>query len=232
MNDESARIIWPPGNPDNTGLSCSEVAERAVEGYFSNCTILHSVSDGVCQCGEELPPFSCPLCGNDSEGDGTIVLPEPNRVVAGKTCQQWQDFATNDASTVDCTHYQTIVGAYCGCDISQPNYFDGYCRLCKDKLLPDFDEKVTYQSGKQKYCVEVEVKLNTHPDDHDCEQFQDSHEKACGCDTSGDLPTLGPTKSNEGESSASNHRRGTATVMFGLCFHLIIVTMGIMTFFV
>ena len=197
MNDESARIIWPPNNPDNTGLRCSEVAEKAVEGFFSNCTVLHSYSDVICSCGDEEPPFTCPLCDSNNQ------LPEPKRVVAGKSCEQWQQDASDETkvSSVDCTHYQTILGAYCGCDISEPNYFDGYCRLCGDTLLPDFSQKVTYQSGRQAYCVEVEVKLNTNPDQYNCESYQGTHEKACGCTNIVELPTLRP--SSRDESSAT-----------------------------
>lgn len=229
MNDESARIIWPPGNPDNTGLRCSEAATKAGEGFFSNCSVLHSYSDVICSCGEEEPPFTCPLCGGGGGGTSNTtndLLPEPNRVVAGKTCQQWEEYASTSAFSVDCIHYQTLLGAYCGCDISSPNYFEGYCRLCEDRLLPDMSEKVTYQSGKQAYCVEVEINLNTHPDQYNCESYQDTHEKACGCDSNDvEFPTLRPSSNNESSASSMSLLSRFVGIQY-----LVFLTLGILTY--
>jgi len=188
MNDETARVVWPPGNTDGTGLECSDIADKAVNGYFSNCTVLHSYSDLICQCGPEEEPFTCSLCG-----DG-VELPEPGRMVAGKTCAEWQDFATLLAPAMDCPYYQTSIAAYCGCDSSQPNFFEGFCKLCDDKILPNYNKKVAFVDGSQKYCVNVELEVNIYSNNYDCAYQQDKFKTACACSSDGpELPTLSPT---------------------------------------
>ncbi len=199
MNDLTAKVIWPPGNNENTALECSDIATKAVSGFFSNCTILHSYSDMLCECGpKEQQPVTCPLCG---EG---VALPEPNRFVAGTSCLQWEEYASNQAFEMDCHYYQKSIGAYCGCDISDPNYFnhDGeFCKLCNDKIIPDFDKKVTFVDGTQKYCVNVEVDVNINSYRYDCSTEQNKYKKACCNSGLEELPTLSPTRNlSEGNS--------------------------------
>ena len=197
MNDETARIIWPPNNSERTGFSCAEIGEKAVQGYFSSCEGIHNLSDTICRCGLEEPPFTCPLCGEGLE------LPDPKRFVAGKTCEEWEDHATNKASTADCPHYQKSLGAYCGCDISEPNFFDGFCRLCTDRILPDYDKKVTFTDGRRKYCVSVEVDVNAYSSRFNCTEQQEKFYKPCACGSGEiELPTLSPTtKESEARKS-------------------------------
>lgn len=211
MHDESARVVWPPGNTDVSGLQCSDIANKTVDGFFSNCTIIHSYSDIICKCGPiEQPTFTCPLCG-----DG-VELPEPGRVVTGKTCEQWQDQATNQAFAMDCPYYQKSVGAYCGCDISQPDFFEGYCRLCNNMILPDFDKQVAYVDGSKRYCLDVEIDVNIYSFRYNCTSEQNKYNKACGCDTVGpELPTLSPTD----QLSAGNQMHfSTITVILAASF--------------
>jgi len=189
MNDAyTASIVWPPGNSDNAGFPCYEVALKAASGYFNSCAVLHSWSDFVCNCGEPEGDFICSLCG-----DG-VPLPEPNRIVAGKTCHAWQEHATFDDFQEDCPNYQKAVGAYCGCDISTPGYWDGFCRVCGDTILPDHTEEVVFDNGDKKDCVQVEVDINT-PYYSNCSFQQEKYKKSCGCEKNVfDIPTLSPTK--------------------------------------
>jgi hypothetical protein len=199
MKDQTAKVIWPPGNNENTALECSDIAAKAVVGFFSNCTILHSYSDDLCECGpKEEQPITCPLCG---EG---VSLPEPNRFVAGKSCLQWEEYATTEAFEMDCPYYQKSIGTYCGCDISDPNYFnhDGeFCRLCKNEIIPDYNKKVTYVDGTQNYCVNVEVDVNVYSYRYDCSLEQNKYKKACCNGGLEELPTLSPTKNSSGGNS-------------------------------
>lgn len=189
MNDETARVIWPPGNSQSSGFSCSEIGEKAVQGYFTNCEGIHNLTDNICSCGLQTPLFTCPLCGEGYE------LEDPKRVVAGKTCEEWEDHATNKASTADCPHYQTSLGAYCGCDISKPDYFDEFCRICTDRILPDYNKKVTFTDGRQKYCVSVEVEVNAYSSRFNCSEQQNKFNKPCSCGSDLiDIPTLNPTQ--------------------------------------
>ncbi len=192
MNDLTARIVWPPGNSERVGFSCEEIGDLLTGGNFTDCANVQTVSDDICMCGPDDPSqFTCQLCGNGTP------LPEPNRVVAGKTCFGWQYYASFHASTIDCPYYQTSMAAYCGCDISDPEFFDDFCRLCGDTLLPDFNQKVTFVDGSQEYCAKVEVEVNVlsmvSNIDWSCEAQQNKYEKACKCDSNQGLPTMGPS---------------------------------------
>lgn len=203
MNDKNAIVTWPPGNTDGTGWTCSNIAAKALDGYFPNCTAIHNQIANICKCGPEEPPFTCPLCGNG------IDLPEPNRVVAGKTCDKWQFHATYNASTVDCPYYQKSVGAYCGCDITEPNYFDGFCKLCKDQILPDYNKDVQFVDGTQKSCVAVEVDTNAYSYSKDCEQEQNKYASSCCTNGLEELPTLSPTQK---KSAARNEMQLSSSI--------------------
>ena len=183
MFDLTAVVSWPPGNPD-TRLVCSDIAEKTVNGFFSSCEQIHSYSDITCAC--ESTAFTCPLCGTEN------AISDPSRKVAGKTCQEWQDHTTAYAISSDCSYYQKSLGAYCGCDISEPNFFNDFCRLCQNKILPKFNKKVSFSDGSQKFCVKVE--LDTNVNDKDCTSQQQDFASVCGCDDSEpQLPTLQPT---------------------------------------
>eukprot|EP00551_Chaetoceros_affinis_P000001 CAMPEP_0203648182 /NCGR_PEP_ID=MMETSP0088-20131115/18021_1 /ASSEMBLY_ACC=CAM_ASM_001087 /TAXON_ID=426623 /ORGANISM="Chaetoceros affinis, Strain CCMP159" /LENGTH=241 /DNA_ID=CAMNT_0050506105 /DNA_START=47 /DNA_END=772 /DNA_ORIENTATION=+ len=216
MNDPTARIVWPPGNSEAVGYSCTEIGELLTNGTFTNCTnVQTTLSDDICMCGPDDPSsFTCPLCG-----DG-VNLPEPNRVVAGKTCQGWQYFASYHTSTMDCPYYQKSIAAYCGCDISDPDFFNGYCRLCGDKLLPNFNQKVNFVGGTSEYCAKIEVDVNVFAGvgniDSKCDVEQEKYKKACKCDTIGvELPTLSPTSSApDDDSSGSKVTSSTFIRMF------------------
>ncbi len=201
---ESASFMLPSGF-----ISCANASELAAQGSFSNCTALHTIAEQICQCGdpsEEKEPFQCPLCG---EGQ---VLPLPDRLIASKTCQEWEDIAANDFE-MDCTSYQKSFGSYCGCDISSDvNHFDGFCRICNDTLLPDPNKKVTFErtEGDQKvqytrYCVELEQDFNSMLN-LDCDGTQKlySQEGLCDCGYDIDVPTRQPSSDDdEGVTSSA-----------------------------
>ncbi len=179
-------------------FSCDEAAELAAEGVFPNCTILHNRAAEICQCKDPSvvdEPFACPLCG---EGE---ILPLPFRVIANRTCQEREERAAADFE-MDCTTYQKSFGSYCGCNIvSDPNHFDGFCRICNDTLLPDPSKKVVLESTQDgqtvsysKYCVELEQDFNTDPN-LDCGRMQMDYgsKSACDCSYDIEIPTREPS---------------------------------------
>ena len=182
-------------------INCTYAAEVAPEGFFANCTALHSIGAGLCDCGDPNiveEPFQCPLCG---EGN---TLPFPNRTIANKTCQEWEDRATK--YPFDCPSTQKSFGPYCGCDIaSDPNYFDGYCRICDDAQLPDPNRTVLVDrtinnvlSSSTEFCVELEQGLNMNHN-LNCSQTQISFgaDRACNCKNVNGNPTKAPSGSSD-----------------------------------
>lgn len=157
-------------------MNCSHAFDLAREGEFASCDDLHG-NTGICQCGPlDQEPFKCNLCGGDQS------LPRPDRMVAQKTCSEWQDIATKDFE-MDCSSWQKSLGAYCGCDISPPDFFDGFCRICDDKILPLWNQTVKFADGSEKYCVQIEQDVNTiQIDDSSCLGAQETYQGPCECD--------------------------------------------------
>ena len=107
---------------------------------------------------------------------------------------------------MDCLHYQKSMAAYCRCDISDPDFFNGYCRLCGDNFLLDFHQKVNYVDGTSDYCAKIEVDVNVFAGFGNiaskCEDEQEKYKKACKCDTIGvELPTLSPSSAPDSPGS-------------------------------
>lgn len=190
---------------DGTYLSCTKASELAPEGIFSNCTALHNRVAEICECGDPSTsndPFQCPLCG---EGQ---TLPLPDRMVANRTCREWEEKAANDFES-DCPSYQKSFGSYCGCDIvSDPNHFEGFCRICNDALLPNPSKTVLFEriEGNQKvlytrFCAELEQDFNSRSV-LDCEKTQADYGKETVCDCGYEIdPPTRPPSSDLGTSS-------------------------------
>lgn len=173
--DESAKFKYTKGDQLQI-VNCSHAFDLAKEGEFASCNELHN-NTVICQCGPlEQEPFSCNLCGGDQ------LLPLPDRIVAQKTCSKWQDIATKDFE-MDCSSWQKSLGAYCGCDISPPDFFDGFCRICDDKILPLWNQTVKFLDGSVKTCVQIEQDINTiQRDDTSCSDVQETYQGPCECD--------------------------------------------------
>jgi hypothetical protein len=214
MNDEKARFFFPIGS--TTGISCLDLSKLAAQGgVFSDCSQVHALSSAYCKCGVEELPFMCPLCGYEDTNEDTDedngmnvkepkILPEKRRVVAGKTCEEWEDHATNYAPPVDCPHYQKSLGSYCGCDITSSesssnepiDFFEGFCKLCGDSLLPDYNKQVTFVDESREYCVKLELDVNIY--ERNCVEKQNKFHDVCGCSSIGNsLPTLAPSSNND-----------------------------------
>lgn len=171
-------------------IRCNKAEELASTGYFSNCTALHNQAAEICGCGiPSNETFSCQLCGEGNE------LPFPDRVVANKTCPEWQNDASNDFEK-DCFVWQKSLGTYCGCDVSAPKHFDGFCRICNDTILSKPNKTVTFQGSIGVYtesCASLEQDLNTRSG-FDCElDVQNVYSKRCDCGWDIELPKKTPT---------------------------------------
>lgn len=169
--------------------NCSYADQLAREGYFSNCSAIHESYVPIA-CGCSNLEYSCRLCGEGNE------LPLPNRKVAGRTCAEWEFEANTEFEQGDCNSWQKSMGAYCGCDISAPNFFDGFCRICNNTVLPNPNQTVTFVNGAVAYCASVEQDLNTQAAtdaEVDCEFQQARYKKACKCDAGIQLPSNPPT---------------------------------------
>lgn len=159
-------------------MKCSEAEKLAPEGFFSNCTGLHNLAADICECG--LPSnetFQCPLCG-----EGAFTLPFPNRVVANKTCTEWQEDANNDFE-MDCFSWQKSFGSYCGCDVSAPGHFDGFCRICNNSILSRPNKTVNFIGRNgiySEFCAVLEQDFNTKSD-LDCGVMQKNYSSLCSC---------------------------------------------------
>ena len=107
---------------------------------------------------------------------------------------------------MDCPKWQKSIGSYCGCDISAPGHFDGFCRICDDELLSNPNKTVTFQSVNgagevtyyTRYCAWLEQDFNTNVD-LDCARMQSQYSEACSCGFVIDKPTSAPTPSSSGE---------------------------------
>jgi hypothetical protein len=181
-------------------MKCSEAEKLAPDGFFSNCTGLHNLAADICECG--LPSdetFQCPLCG-----EGTSILPFPDRVVANKTCQEWQDDANRDFE-MDCFSWQKSFGSYCGCDVSAPGHFDGFCRICNDSILSKPNNTVTFIGRNgiySEFCAFLEQDFNTKSD-LDCEAVQKNYSSVCACGWDNDIPD-NPRENDESSSYMKN----------------------------
>lgn len=184
-------------------MKCSLAEELAPTGFFSDCAGLQNIAAQICECGvPTTDPFQCSLCGTGNS------LPLPDRLVANKTCQAWEDAASEDFQ-MDCPVWQKSFGAYCGCDISADNYFDGFCQMCKDTILPRVNETVTLMSTDsdggtflyQEYCAWIEQDMNTK-NDLNCSHFQTVYGDACQCGYEFERPTRSPTLSQPNTSNA------------------------------
>jgi hypothetical protein len=171
-------------------IRCNKAEELASAGYFSSCTALHNQAAEICGCGiPSNETFTCQLCGEGNE------LPFPDRVVANKTCPEWQNDASNDFEK-DCFVWQKSLGTYCGCDVSAPKHFDGFCRICNDTILSKPNKTVTFQGSIGLYtesCASLEQDLNTRSG-FDCElDVQNVYSKRCDCGWDIELPKKTPT---------------------------------------
>lgn len=174
---------------DQLTANCSYADQLAREGYFSNCTAIHESFIPIA-CGCSDLEYSCRLCGEGNE------LPLPNRKVAGRTCAEWEYEANTEFEQGDCSSWQKSMGAYCGCDISAPGFFDGVCRICNNTLLPNPNQTVTFTNGRVAYCASVEQDLNTLETVDagiQCEDQQQKYKKACKCDAGIQFPANPPT---------------------------------------
>jgi|EP00979_Chaetoceros_neogracilis_P015379 hypothetical protein len=182
----------PPGGGNYT--TCSDAEELAPTGFYSNCTTLHNIAAEICECGiPSNKKFQCPLCGGDGK-----ELPFPDRVVADKTCQQWQNKAHEDFE-MDCIAWQKSFGSYCGCDISDPFHFDGFCRICNDTILSKPNRSVSFQGNNEvytKHCAWLEQDLNTRSG-FDCERdVQNVYSTHCDCGWEIEQPSRSPNSNN------------------------------------
>jgi len=176
--DESAKFSYFK-NDEKIFVNCSYGYDLALQGEFSDCDALHGNTSAICQCGPPKDgPFQCSLCG-----DG-IDLPSPTRVVADRTCTEWQEIASADFE-MDCPSWQKSMGTYCGCNIASPGFFDGFCRLCNNTILPLANSTVTFVNGDVEFCAEIEQDINTASyglDDTSCYNTQEKFKDACDCD--------------------------------------------------
>lgn len=182
---------------DQLTANCTYADQLAREGYFNNCTAIHtSFVPSACGC----PSFesSCPLCGFEGEGTTSVAktLPLPNRKIAGRTCTEWEFQANQATGDGDCKSWQKTMGAYCGCDVSAPGFFEDVCRICNSTLIPNPNQTVTFTNGRVAYCTLIEQDLNTiaaADANVNCVNEQGKYRNACNCDSSFQIPTNPPT---------------------------------------
>jgi len=164
-------------------VTCAEAYGKAQLGEFANCNDVHFMSREYCDCGTEsgtsLPPSSspkCTLCADGSE------LADPDFVVAGFTCKQWQRKA-NLESDESCYAYQSSFGLHCGCN--EPNWNQGeykqYCRFCPGSGSRLNGEDIAFTNQGFQYCTKLELDINLYPI-HSCETEQMTYRQQCGCE--------------------------------------------------
>jgi len=164
-------------------VSCKDASLMANNKVFSNCTQLHQRTKIYCGCdGNNSLERQCSLCKHD-------MLPNPSKVVAGKTCGNWENEANKDFID-DCGVYQYTYGYHCGCDVEndalekddtlENEVHENFCYICGNKTLPDPDKKIQYVNGKEEYCVEAEQKMNVRTN-LNCSKMQSEYSDACSC---------------------------------------------------
>mmetsp|Transcript_22112 Transcript_22112/g.32305 ORF Transcript_22112/g.32305 Transcript_22112/m.32305 type:complete len:245 (-) Transcript_22112:257-991(-) len=211
--DPGAKFTYSKDGSD-LAVNCTFGSELAQQGEFSNCTELQSATEDICKCGDSPPEdHTCNLCGDET-------LPQPDRMVANQTCQEWEIAANNDFA-MDCPSWQKSLGVYCGCDYSPEGFFNGFCRICDDKILPLANKTVSYESGRQDFCALVEQDENSGNGPSNCTLFQNSYRIPCDCDYTFVVPTKAPTAP---PSAAANYE--LSTLLVGLFVGSLVALIG------
>ena len=73
-----------------------------------------------------------------------------------------------------------------------PVDYQDFCRICDDKVLPDWNKEVTFIDGSTKYCALIEQDINTDPL-LNCTVQQDKYGSPCGCNDVIEFPSDAPT---------------------------------------
>lgn len=207
-------------------VNCTVGGQLALGGSFTNCTLLRANTEKIC-CSTPIPK-TCPLCGIST------ILPHPQRVIAGKTCAQWQADADYDFKGKNCDAWQKSMGIYCGCDITDQNFFDGFCRICNSSILPNYNATIKWDNVavEETYCAVYEQKMNSLSQSQTCEFEQSRLKNSCQCehDATRETPSddiFGPQKNSGISYVACQWRLWTGVYASVLMAHMIVCAYAI-----
>lgn len=164
--DPGAKLMLNEGKV----LLCSTAHELAPQGYFDNCTELHTRAADICGCGKK-PDEKCSLCQNGA-------LPDPGKIIARKNCSDWEQTAAKGFAQ-DCFSWQQTFGNFCGCENSK---LESFCNIC-DKELPFIEKLVKFSDNTEKTCIQIEREENAKiaTKQTNCTTEQSRYLNVCDC---------------------------------------------------
>jgi len=189
--------ICPDGVINNTdtvlnimgGMTCAELEEEVSLGTSTEeqCSEFHFLAAHYCGCSApRTGAITCPLCEDGSQPPDYDL-----ESLHGRSCLAWATSNSTIGDEAECSSFQSVQGAYCGCDneVSAKNA----CRVCgTSNFLPELNRKSSQETraeGQSPLCGEIEAIANRDRENCDTYQTEATAIECCGTLT----PTMAPT---------------------------------------